>query len=254
MLFIGIESPRHSSLAEVGKTQNTRDDMLRSVHKIQSYGFEVDAGMIVGFDSDDCDVFDEQFWFIQAARIPVSMTGLLNALPRTRLYQRVADAGRLLSESTGDQFVFSNIIPKGMTRLELYEGYRGLLERLYSHRNYRRRAMAWILGRGKTVQSGFHLRRDELKVFMRFVRDCLLRGGLRRRLLTLSMLLETAVRKPARLRDAVTLALMHKHFYEYVSELSGALDRLIELLRESPDSVVLMPEPTRIGPTGGSTG
>ena len=103
--------------------------------------------------------------------------------------------------------------------LELYEGYRGLLERLYSHRNYRRRAMAWILGRGKTVQSGFHLRRDELKVFMRFVRDCLLRGGLRRRLLTLSMLLETAVRKPARLRDAVTLALMHKHFYEYVSEL-----------------------------------
>jgi radical SAM superfamily enzyme YgiQ (UPF0313 family) len=254
MLFIGIESPRHSSLAEVGKTQNTRDDMLRSVHKIQSYGFEVDAGMIVGFDSDDCDIFDEQFRFIQAARIPVSMTGLLNALPRTRLYQRVADAGRLLSESTGDQFVFSNIIPKGMTRLELYEGYRGLLERLYSHRNYRRRAMAWILGRGKTVQSGFHLRRDELKVFMRFVRDCLLRGGLRRRLLTLSMLLETAVRKPARLRDAVTLALMHKHFYEYVSELSGALDRLIELLRESPDSVVLMPESTRIGPTGGPTG
>jgi radical SAM superfamily enzyme YgiQ (UPF0313 family) len=65
----------------------------------------------------------------------------------------------------------------------------------------------------------------------------------RRRLLTLSMLLETAIRKPARLRDAVTLALMHKHFYEYVGELSEGLDRLIETLRECPDSVALLPEP-----------
>jgi len=251
MLFIGIESPRHSSLMEAGKTQNTRGDMLESVHKIQSYGFEVEAGMIVGFDADDPGVFDEHFQFIQDARIPVSMTGLLNALPRTPLYKRVARAGRLLAESTGDQFVFSNIIPKGMTRLELYEGYRRLLERLYSHRNYRRRAMAWILGRGKTVQRGF-VRRDELKLILRFVRDCLLRASPRRQLLTLSMLLETAIRKPARLRDAVALALMHKHFYEYIRELSEGLDRLIETLRESPDSVALLPEPAPLSPNGGS--
>ena len=31
--------------------------------------------MIVGFDHDDPSIFDEQFRFIQEARIPISMTG-----------------------------------------------------------------------------------------------------------------------------------------------------------------------------------
>jgi len=247
MLFIGIESPRHSSLTEVGKTQNTQEDMLWAVHKIQSYGFEVDAGMIVGFDADDTDVFEEHFRFIQAARIPVSMTGLLQAIPKTPLYERVARAGRLLAESTGDQFVFSNIVPEGMTRLELYEGYRRLLERLYEYGNYRERAMAWILGRGKTIKSGLRVSRAELKLVVRVMRDCVLRGSPRRRLLTLSMLVETALRKPARLRDAISLALIHKALYEYVEDLSSSLDRLIEMLRESPDSPALLPDSVQSG-------
>jgi radical SAM superfamily enzyme YgiQ (UPF0313 family) len=241
MLFIGIESPRHSSLAEAGKTQNTREDMLQAVHKIQSYGFEVDAGMIVGFDSDDPDVFEEQFRFIQEARIPVSMTGLLNAMPKTPLHERISRAGRLLAETTGDQFVFSNIIPAGMTRLELYEGYRRLLRRLYAYGNYRKRAMALILNRGKLSVGDFQMRRGELAIVWRFLRDCLLWASPRRQLLTLSMLFETAIRKPGRLRDAISLALMHKHFYEYVKDLSAALDGMIERLREAPDSANLLP-------------
>jgi len=58
------------------------------------------------------------------------MTGMLNALPKTPLYTRLKGEGRLISESVGDQFVFTNIVPKGMSRLELYEGYRRLLNRL----------------------------------------------------------------------------------------------------------------------------
>ena len=36
---------------------------------------QIQAGMIVGFDNDDEAIFREQLEFIQAARIPVSMTG-----------------------------------------------------------------------------------------------------------------------------------------------------------------------------------
>ena len=43
------------------------------------------------------------------------------------------------------------------------------------------------------------------------------------------------------MRDAVTFALMHKHFYEYVQDLTAALDRMIEGLREAPESVGLLP-------------
>ncbi len=103
-LFIGIESPRRDSLLSTHKTQNTRGDLLTSVRRIQSFGIQVTAGMIVGFDADDPSIFDEQFRFIQRARIPVSMTGMLNAIPRTPLHERLSRSGRLVAESVGDQF------------------------------------------------------------------------------------------------------------------------------------------------------
>lgn len=59
----------------------------------------------------------------------------------------------------------------------------------------------------------------------------------RRAWLTLSMFLETACRRPRALRHAVTLALMHKHFYEYVRDTSRQLDALILKLRESESAI-----------------
>src|SRR3989440_6146119 len=48
--FLGIETPVEASLKEAQKGQNLRHDLLDSVKKIQSYGIEVMAGFIVGFD------------------------------------------------------------------------------------------------------------------------------------------------------------------------------------------------------------
>lgn len=110
-IFVGIESPRMASLKESNKAQNTREDLVTSVHRIQATGIEVMAGMIVGFDSDDPAIFEEQFRFIQQARIPISMTGMLNAMPKTSLDERLKQAGRLIARSVGDQFVFTNIVP-----------------------------------------------------------------------------------------------------------------------------------------------
>ena len=93
VIFVGIESPRAASLQETNKTQNMREDIVTSVHRIQAAGIEVMAGMIVGFDSDDASIFDEQFHFIQDARIPISMTGMLNAVPKTPLHARLKAAG-----------------------------------------------------------------------------------------------------------------------------------------------------------------
>jgi hypothetical protein len=120
--------------------------------------------MIVGFDNDEASIFDEQFAFMQEARIPISMTGMLNAVPKTPLHARLKAAGRLIADSVGDQFVFSNIVPTGMSRLDLYEGYRGLSNRLYDYRHYRKRAMALILNRGPSLWSRVLSRRDDLAV------------------------------------------------------------------------------------------
>jgi hypothetical protein len=47
------------------------------------------------------------------------------------------------------------------------------------------------------------------------------------------MCLETAWRRPRAIRQAFTLALMHKHFYEYVRDASIQLEPVIRELRES---------------------
>jgi hypothetical protein len=142
-------------------------------------------------------------------------------------------AGRLIADSVGDQFVFTHIVPSGMSRLDLYKGYHRLLNRLYDYRHYRRRAMALILSCGPSRGSRMLARADDLAVLARIVWHCVLRASPRRAWLTLSLCLETAWRRPRAIRHALTLALMHKHFYEYAQKTSQQLEALIDGLRES---------------------
>jgi len=235
-IFVGIETPRPASLKETGKTQNMREDMMTSIHRIQQAGMEVMAGMIVGFDHDDASIFDEQFRFIQEARIPISMTGMLNAIPRTPLHARLRKAGRLIAEHVGDQFLFTNIIPESMSRLELYEGYKRLLHRLYDYGNYRERAMSLILNQGTAIESKLVASWRDLGIFARLLWTCIVRASPQRAMMTVRMLAETGLRRPRAFRQAITLALIHKHLYEYVHEISRNLDRLIEDLRSMPDA------------------
>jgi len=237
-IFVGIETPRPASLKETGKTQNMREDMMASIHRIQQAGMEVMAGMIVGFDNDDSSIFDEQFRFIQEARIPISMTGMLNAVPRTPLHTRLREAGRLIAEHMGDQFVFTNIIPKGMSSLDLYEGYQRLLHRLYDYRNYRERAMALILNQGAAVQGKLLASWRDLGIFARLLWTCILHASPRRAAMTVRLIVETALRRPRAFRQALALALLHKHLYEYVHDISRHLDRLIDDLRRNADAAL----------------
>ena len=129
-VFVGIESPDEESLRETKKYQNVRagGTMLEKVHRIQEAGMEVWCGMIMGFDSDDAGIFDRQIAFIQQARIAFSMTGMLHAIPKTPLYERVLAEGRLDLADCPD-FV-TNIRPLKMTPEELRDGYVRVLTEL----------------------------------------------------------------------------------------------------------------------------
>jgi len=131
-MFLGIETPRRAGLSETAKVQNVTLDLVAAVKTIQSYGMVVVAGMIVGFDSDDADVFEDQYAFLQEAGIPIVMLGLLQAIPRTPLYERLERAGRLRSPSQGNNTLsFTNIEPTCMPYDQLVNGYRELFTRLY---------------------------------------------------------------------------------------------------------------------------
>jgi radical SAM superfamily enzyme YgiQ (UPF0313 family) len=149
-VFLGIETPVAESLKETTKFQNLRKDLLESVRLIQAYGLEVMAGFIVGFDNDPPDVFDRQIEFIRKAAIPLSMVGLLNALPNTQLGRRLQAEGRLLKSSLGNNTLADlNFIPR-MDTQQLLDGYRRILRTIYNPREYFQRASAFLsqLGSG----------------------------------------------------------------------------------------------------------
>jgi radical SAM superfamily enzyme YgiQ (UPF0313 family) len=140
-VFLGIETPVEESLIEAHKGQNTRRDLLDSVKKIQSYGLEVMAGFIVGFDNDPEDIFERQIKFIGDSGIPLAMVGLLNALPDTQLWRRLEKENRLTGMSDGNNTdCHLNFIPK-MNRDVLVDGYKQILRNIYSPAEYYRRAL-----------------------------------------------------------------------------------------------------------------
>ncbi|MDH5681684.1 MAG: B12-binding domain-containing radical SAM protein, partial [Spirochaetota bacterium] len=138
-VFIGIESPRKSSLEGASKGVNTRNDLLTDVRKIQSYNILIMAGMIVGFDSDDREIFQEQVDFLQAAGIPYAMVGTLQAIPHTPLYDRLKRENRLIDCGSGNNFASTNIVPKLMTFQQLIEGYNWLASQLYTVEKFTKR-------------------------------------------------------------------------------------------------------------------
>ncbi len=143
-IFIGIETPVGESLKEAQKGQNLRRDLLDSVHRVQSYGMEVMAGFIVGFDSDPDDIFERQIAFIRDSAIPIAMVGLLVAIPDTQLWRRLEREARLKldGEHTGSNTdCVLNFVPK-MDPEVLIEGYKSIVRHIYSPREYYERALA----------------------------------------------------------------------------------------------------------------
>ena len=146
-VFLGIETPVEESLKEAQKSQN-RGNLLESVKKIQSYGMEVMAGFIVGFDNDPDDIFERQINFIRDSAIPLAMVGLLTALPDTQLWRRLEREGRLVGETCGGNNTNCslNFVPK-MDPAQLIEGYKSIMRTIYSPAEYYQRALdslTWV--------------------------------------------------------------------------------------------------------------
>jgi radical SAM superfamily enzyme YgiQ (UPF0313 family) len=143
-VFVGIETPHPASLAECNKKQNEGRDLVSSVKKLQQFGFEVQGGFIVGFDSDPLSIFRTQIDFIQRSGIVTAMVGLLNAPRGTKLYRRLASENRLLKGFTGDNTDCSlNFIPR-MKYETLISGYQQVVSTIYAPHQYYARIKTFL--------------------------------------------------------------------------------------------------------------
>ncbi len=94
-VFVGIETPEADALKAMRKDQNVAVPMLESINTLNSYGLEVTSGIILGLDTDSDDTENRLKDFIELSQIPMLTINLLQALPKTPLWDRLARAGRI---------------------------------------------------------------------------------------------------------------------------------------------------------------
>jgi len=157
-VFVGIESPDPATLVSMKKKQNTRRDLVESIHKIYAAGLFVTAGFILGFDNEKSSVSEAIIEFIEDAAIPVCMVGLLYALPNTQLTRRLASEGRLHADheiaatTGGDQCTTGLNFDTKRPLLEILSDYKRVLERIYEPAIYAKRLerLALLLDRSRS--------------------------------------------------------------------------------------------------------
>jgi hypothetical protein len=145
-IFVGIESPDEATLVSMQKKQNTRRSMVDCVNKIHDAGLFVNAGFIVGFDSEAGSIAESMIDLIGATSIPFCMVGLLYALPNTQLSRRLAREGRLFQPvdpltlgsetSGGDQCTAGLNFLTARPRREVLKDYRAVVQRIYTPAAY----------------------------------------------------------------------------------------------------------------------
>ena len=98
-IFVGIETPEADALTAMRKGQNNSLPMMDAIGTLNDYGLEVISGIILGLDTDSDDTETRLKDFIDLSNIPTLTINLLQALPKTPLWDRLKKAGRLNERS-----------------------------------------------------------------------------------------------------------------------------------------------------------
>ena len=75
--------------------------MLDAVETLNGFGMEVVSGIILGLDTDTPDTGERILEFVEQSQIPMLTMNLLQALPRTPLWDRLKREQRLIEDDEG---------------------------------------------------------------------------------------------------------------------------------------------------------
>jgi hypothetical protein len=188
--------------------------------------------MIVGFDHDDTQIFQEQFDFLTEAGIAFTTAGILIALEHTPLHARLKAEGRLLDMRLEDMkgghgAADLNFIPAGMTSEELLHGYNWLVRSLYSYENFADRLIRNINnfgGKGTRFEHNKMFLAPKFGAITKNILKYYLFSGDKKRRHFFWKVITGILHRPFNLRkfiEALSFMVIFKHFHEYVSEAHG---------------------------------
>ena len=115
------------------KAYNSIQETEEAIKIIQDHGIAFHPSIVLGLDTDTPAIFDDTLEFLNRNRIPSLTLNIMTPYPGTRIYQRLAEEGRLISR---DWYYYDHkcvvFQPKNMSPEELQEGYRHVLKSFYS--------------------------------------------------------------------------------------------------------------------------
>ncbi len=97
-VFVGIETPELEALKLIDKTHNNAVPMMEAIETLNRFGLEVTSGIILGLDTDSDQSEARLIDFIERSQVPVLTINLLQALPKTPLWDRLLRDNRLLND------------------------------------------------------------------------------------------------------------------------------------------------------------
>lgn len=145
-IFVGIETPELDALMHMKKEHNASLPMYEAIATLNSYGLDVSSGIILGLDTDTPNTVDRLIEFIERSQIPMLTINLLQALPKTPLYERLKREGRIVDDSTLESNVrflrpYDEVIDSWRRAIEyaytperLFERFRIQVDRTYVNR------------------------------------------------------------------------------------------------------------------------
>jgi hopanoid C-2 methylase len=97
-VFVGIETPEPDVLTGIDKAHNASLPMLEAIETLNRHGLEVTSGIIIGLDLETDESEAKLIEFIDRSQIPIFTINILQALPKTPLWERLTREGRLITD------------------------------------------------------------------------------------------------------------------------------------------------------------
>lgn len=134
MIYCGLESIDQQSLMSVHKMNtNHIENYERIIRKVQSYGIQIAAGVILGLEGTHSDTFKELFDFYQRMGIIYAKLTFLTYNPGTKVHEYEKKKGVFLNENIesydGNQLTF---LPKGVDQKYVINGAEWFIKKYYS--------------------------------------------------------------------------------------------------------------------------
>jgi radical SAM superfamily enzyme YgiQ (UPF0313 family) len=104
-IFCGIETPDPEALKAMHKDHNMMVPIMEAIHTLNGYGMEVVSGIILGLDTDKAETGRNLLHFVDQSQIPLLTINLLQALPKTPLWDRLERENRLVHDDDRDSNV-----------------------------------------------------------------------------------------------------------------------------------------------------